>query len=378
MDGGLCCEVGFRLEGEEYKLPENEIVVDIEVRDLTPHSTESSTSAPIPSYLSTCYDEFSREFCSYSVADSSPNNVPLVCYEETSAAIVPTSFPAEPDARNNSDMSSNRINHPILEDLNIGQRFLQSYHPCYNTWNSTFKHSPPNTRHMLATGPRVIASDNHFLFEINPNYAMKQEFEPIFGSMTLYTFMNECCVRLTESFHFDCTTKHIKIKYKDVYPNEDSAADRADPSNPFIPTNLSLFTIPEEFKKRDVFVVLQLTKVLTADSEKAAAPYVRSSGYPVPAKHLEACRRLYPFRQPLAFAVLRLFDKKGQPAQKQALPIKLSFYAMKSTVNDHYLGVVRVKILQFVYLFYLLLHVVVFYKCLVIYLSLAQILYDHL
>ena len=330
MDAGLCCEVGFRLEGDEYKLPENEIVVDIEVRELMPHSTESSTSAPIPPYLNTCYDEFSREFCSYSVADSSPNGVPLVNYEETSLLVGPTNFPDEAD-----------VTRPVVSasgDLNLGQRFLQNYHPCYPGWNSTFKHCPPSTRHMLATGPRVISSDSHILFEINPNYAMKQEFEPVFGSMTLYTFMNDCCVRLSESFHFDCTTKHVKIRFKDVYISEDSATDKGDVLNAFIPTNLSLFTIPEEFKKKDVFIVMQLTKVLTADAEKAAAPYVRSSGYPVLAKHLEACRRLFPFRQPLGLAVLRLFDQKGLSNQKQSQPIKFSFYAMKATLNEHFLG----------------------------------------
>ena len=330
MDAGLCCEVGFRLEGNEYKLPENEIVVDIEIRDLKPHFTESSTSAPIPAYLNTCYDEFSREFCSYSVADSTPACVPLVNYEESSAARGQVFFPSEVDSNKNG------LNSMI--DLNVGQKFLQNYHPCYSGWNSTFKHSPPSTRHMLGTGPRVIATDNHFLFEINPNYAMKQEFEPIFGSMTLYTFMNDCCVRLSESFHFDCTTKHVKIKYKDVYPIEDSSPDGSDPSNPFIPTNLSLFTIPDEFKKKDIFIVLQLTKVLTADAEKAVAPYKSSSGYPAVTKHLEACRRLYPFRQPLGLAVLKLADQKTAGAQKQSIPIKFPFFAMKSTLNDHFLG----------------------------------------
>ena len=329
MDAGLCCEVGFRLEGDEYKLPENEVVVDIEVRDLIPHFTETSTSAPIPSYLNTCYDEFSREFCSYSVADSSPTRIPLVNFEETCVSPGQIHFPGE------TDLSRN--NQQVSEDTNLGQRFLQNYHPCYTAWNSTFKHHPPNTRHMLSTGPRVISTDNHFLFEINPNYAMKQEFEPIFGSMTLYTFINDSCVRLSESFHFDCTTKHIKVKFKDVYPIEDNPNENNDPSNPFIPTNLSLFTIPDEFKKKDIYIVMQLNKVLTADTEKAFAPYVRSSGYPVVAKHLEACRRLYPFRQPLGLAVIRLLDPKGA-VQKQSQPIKFPFFALRSTLNDNTIG----------------------------------------
>ena len=41
-------------------------------------------------------------------------------------------------------------------------------------------------------------------------------------------------------------------------------------------------------------------QVLTADADKAIQPYQRSSsGLPPLPKHVEACRRLYPFRQPI-------------------------------------------------------------------------------
>jgi hypothetical protein len=250
MDAGLCCEIGFHLEGDDYKTPENEIVVDIEVRELTPHITESSTS-PTPAYLNTCYDEFSREFCSYSIADSSLNNVSLVSYEDT----MKNDTILFPDEKKESNQKSNdKLNRHI---------FLQHYHPYYPRWSSTFKHSPLDTRHMLATGPRIINTDNHILFEINPIYGTKAEFEPIFGSMILYTFINDACVRLSESFHFDCTARNIKNKFRDVYNSED--IDKNNPSEFFIPTNLSLFTIPEEFHNKDVFVVIQLTKVLTGE-----------------------------------------------------------------------------------------------------------------
>ena len=45
-------------------------------------------------------------------------------------------------------------------------------------------------------------------------------------------------------------------------------------------------------------------QVLTADADKAIQPYQRSSGGvpPIP-KHVEACRRLYPFRQPIGSVV---------------------------------------------------------------------------
>ena len=71
------CEVLFSLEGDDFKLPENEVIVDIESRDVRSHEAEESTEA-LPSYLTSLYDELSREFCSYSVAEMQPNHVSLV------------------------------------------------------------------------------------------------------------------------------------------------------------------------------------------------------------------------------------------------------------------------------------------------------------
>ena len=66
---------------------------------------------------------------------------------------------------------------------------MQHYQPCYPAWQSTFKHSPPDSRHLLAPGPKVLPTDSYVLFELAPALGMKQtEFEPVFGSMALYCF----------------------------------------------------------------------------------------------------------------------------------------------------------------------------------------------
>ena len=41
------------------------------------------------------------------------------------------------------------------ESKTIGRRFLQHYQPYYPAWKSTFKHTPPDSRHLLAPGPKV-------------------------------------------------------------------------------------------------------------------------------------------------------------------------------------------------------------------------------
>ena len=100
-------------------------------------------------------------------------------------------------------------------------------------------------------------------------------------------------------------------------------------------------------------------KVLTADADKAILPYQRSSGGipPLP-KHIEACRRLYPFRQPIGFAIVRILDERTSRLEERTsrlpldertehhlfsrslkiTPIKCTFYAMKQTFNDSTLG----------------------------------------
>ena len=103
---------------------------------------------------------------------------------------------------------------------------------------------------------------------------MKQtEFEPIFGSMALYCFEegDQRCCRLSESFHFSCTSPALRERYKDVYRfSEDdlSAEIRREMPDIYAPTSHCLFTIPMEiYRHKDVFLVVQLTKV-TSDTER--------------------------------------------------------------------------------------------------------------
>lgn len=325
------CEVRFSLEGDEFKLPENEVIVDIESRDIRHHVVETSHSTTIdnvPPYLTTCYDELSREFCSYSVAEMSPSHVPLVSYSNVVGAVGGATFPEEVGAAHPNQAAA------------IGKRFLQHYHPCYPSWQSTFKHSPPDSRHLLAPGPKALTTDSHLLVELAPALHMKVEFEPLFGSMALYMFEGDRCHRLSESFHFSCTSPTVRQRYKDVYRfSEDDLPPEVRREMPevFTPPNLCMFTIPDELKRRDVFLVIQLGKVLTADAEKAIAPYQRSSSVPPVPKHVEACRRLYPFRQPVGFAVLKLFEMDSRASRRQ-VPLKFNFLAMKATFSEGQIG----------------------------------------
>jgi len=61
--------------------------------------------------------------------------------------------------------------------------------------------------------------------------------------------------------------------------------------------------------------VVQLSKVLSSDADKAVQPYLpRSTSMPAAdhVKHLEACERLSSYRQPIGIGVLRFTDDSGR------------------------------------------------------------------
>ena len=321
------CEVTFQLEDDNFKLPENEIILDFESRELKPHIPENSSTKLPAAYLSTCYDEFSRDFCTYTVAESAPDTVPVVDYVEVSEAAGTVTFPGESDA-NGIDKDQNSSND--------GRKFLQHYFPCHGSWLSTFKMAPSHNSQLLSSGHKSLVNDCHIVFEITAGYGVKVEFEPVFANMALYTFVNDSCVRISESFHFSCTSPMIQQRFKDVYRfcEDDLPPEfRQSISQNFNSPNCCLFTLPSEMRKKEVFLVIQLTKVLSGDG--ALTPYQKGS-VPTGNKHVESCSRLYQYRQPLGVAVLRVFDKSGQTGRRGQL--KFPFFASKATINDYILG----------------------------------------
>jgi hypothetical protein len=326
----------LQTEGEEYNLPEDQLGLDVERRLLRFHKIESSSAAR-PAYLETCYDEFSRDFCSFSVAAKSKSEVPLVDYDGLSSLDFTLRFPEEVDGE------------MMMSPFQLYKgKFLQHYHPCYTGWNSTFRRMPMQKKDLLQAGPRSLSTgDCHLLVEVSSliSASGKHGFEPIFGSLALYTFVNEECVRLSESFHFDRTSEIVRGKFKEVYwASLDDPDYNNDPSRKpslYIPPSMALFTIPEELKRKEIFLVVQLTKVLTGDPDKAVAPYYRSSFVPDALKLEETCRRLHSYRQPLGIAVIKMFDEQPRARERRGATVRFSFFAQKNACNEPFIGGVR-------------------------------------
>jgi hypothetical protein len=123
-------------------------------------------------------------------------------------------------------------------------------------------------------------------------------------------------ILLSESFHFDMTCDSIRHSYQDIYQlmkydsdvngvNSNSSNKDSNSSNdkdnitnnittnnnnkninninatsshsPVI--NSGIFNIPANCNNTTIYLVLQISKILTSDSDKAVAPYIRVSIY---------------------------------------------------------------------------------------------------
>jgi len=162
-------------------------------------------------------------------------------------------------------------------------------------------------------------------------------FEPLFGTFSIYTLVGEELIRITENFCFDATDVSIRKLYPELYPVSSSKANvnvgDANCVNGFI--NKFNVTIPEELREIDLFIVVQLNKILSCDADKAVSPYKSYANVPPDIKkHAELCKRLINFRQPIGIGIIRLNDEAGK-LEKEILRVQVPLYVQKHTIGDN-------------------------------------------
>jgi hypothetical protein len=327
-------------ESSDFHLPEDQITVNIDSRELKSTvqlfrdkvlSFEFAVGSP--PYFWTCYDEFSRNYLTLLVSKQKEALIALIENEDVS------DYTRDPLSRN----------------------VLQFYNPSCSSWFSTFNKVPKDARHLLCGR---VASDINILLKLNQCVIATKSFEPLFGSMCLYTIVNDELVRITENFYFDATEESIREKFSTLYGKAEfikkhenhQAIHIADGSG--FGTHLNTFnlTIPEEFrnKKKDVFLIAHINKILSTDESKASKPYKTTTDKNAEreTKHFERCVRLKKFRQPIGIAVTKLIDESGKNGialNGKATKLDFSFYSLKS---DHYEKIFGDVF--FIFIFYLL------------------------
>ena len=93
---------------------------------------------------------------------------------------------------------------------------------------------------------------------------------------------------------------------------------------------------------RDLFIVAQLSKILTTTADAACAPYKSSpSPYTDTLKHITLCNRLIQFRQPIGIAIERYRSDNGKQLDGEA-KINMKFFSQRGCVSDE--GIHQVSI----------------------------------
>ncbi len=287
-----------------------------------------------PPYIYTCLEEISRNCCTYSVFLSGRGDVKMVPYQKTASS---TNFPFNEETR----ISANKqYADSQFTKSELTQSILQHYQPDFPSPPSTYKREPPshlkkvleeepfNYYLLMSVGPIVLPPGAQQIEALK----CRAKFEPIFGCATIYALVKssaeENLIRVSESFHFDCTGDTFRDKVPEIYGSDADAASKL---------SACLFNIAPEYKKADLFLVVQLSKVLTSDGDKAVSAYMRSS-FPEKERHEDSLRRLADYRQPLALSFWKLFDESErlQRSSRTSAPdtLNLQFYGLRNCIND--------------------------------------------
>lgn len=288
-------------ESNDFLLPENQLSIEVFPRQHQ-GNIKSLSFKNNPIYINSFYDEYSRNYLAVNIGKNLNDTVPLCKYDC---------------------------------DLLASQNILKHYNPGFSNWYSSFKRSPQENRHLL-TGR--AHTDYNLLLRVN-NLIVKRPFEPIFATVCLYTILNDRIMRISESFHFDCTDQKIRQQYPDLYsPSKGRQSSKSvnvgDANGVDGYINKVKITIPEGIREKDIFLVVQVRKILTTTADLAIAPY-KSSAVPSPdiTKHRALCNRLIHFRQPLGIGISRISDENGK-LEKDVINLTLNIYAQKACISD--------------------------------------------
>lgn len=310
---------GIANEGKDYLLPEDQVVVEAEMR-VANNDVRKLEYRQGPLYLSSIYDEFSRHYLTVNIARSAPSTIPLI----------------------NTDLDYGNF----IDDSLASSGILQYYHPGYPEWNSTFKKLPPDSRHLLSG---KVFTDTNLVIKLKNVQMGQKAFEPLTGSMCVYVTIGEELHRITESMHFDATPENIRRQYYFAYTDVGEVVDSpksvdvnlagtsvnvADASGSQSHMCMFNITVPEELRGGDIFLVAQISKILSTDCDKAVAPYYPRAAAVEFDKHRASCMRLSKFRQPVAFGIAKINDCFKNSKSE----VKCQMYAQKVCVNDAFVA----------------------------------------
>jgi hypothetical protein len=328
-------------ESQAFQIPNSEVRVRIVSRDRRIPDDDCITAVK-PAYLTTCYDELTRNYITLTVGESLTEEVETVKYpfDKDTAITSLDNFP-ELDGSATPSCSPVSVKESVIPATEMGRiPVLQHFADGDVSWLSTLRTVPPNTKHLLNRYP---SSDyNVFLrydmWRAQDCAVSAEPFEPLFATFAYYHVRDKRATRISETFKADLTPPVLKER---IFESVTTPAGNSD-----LVTRLTMCVcaLPEQLKKNELYLVVQVHKVLSGDTSAALAPYLRS-GYGATGLNVkdmerfsEACKRLKNYRQQIGIGAVHVFDdaRKISPAVKN-----IQIYATRSSINDDHIGEVR-------------------------------------
>lgn len=325
-------------------------------------------SVGMPQSYKTTIEELSRSYPVISVASDSSSTIPI------SNEKVEMSGIRFPEIEELDSLENWREENNCTLLSNEKCKILQHFVPLCQTPISTFRRTVPDHK--------AFVEDKHknLLIKIGPstkvNYAGGKHhiYEPIFGSVSLYSLSrnnvsNEYDLnRLSECFHFDATPPQIRTRYTgSVFCHEEDISfgntEKTSSSNsnginsgssagsvsastghihPSTSISMCLASYPPIVNPDELYLVVLLQKVLTGEPDKALHPYINPGKTGMASilgtndstsKVQEACKRLWKYRQPVGFTIIKLFNPDG--SMEKQMPANYTIYTMKYCLNDN-------------------------------------------
>ena len=375
-----------RSESTNFLLPEDQISVEI-LRKQTDNNIKEFVYQHTPQYISESYDAYSKNYCTINIGKNLSTTVDLVRYnnhnidnnniktKDIKENNIDTPESPSPYISNNIDdnnIEEQRTPHQITESshqhtthsLYSNKNILQAYSPSLTTWYSTYRNIPNRENVQLLSGR--IATDSNLLLKIMKLQMRQKVYEPLFGSITLYTIIDDEIYRISESFYYDLSTEAMRKYYGTCYIDQEgidihpyatknydfsgNCINIGDGSSERNHYNMCHITIPEELSYTNLFLIVQINKIMSCDSEKATLPYYARQLSPDMLKNKESCERLNKYRQPIGLGILKLSDDNGKLIGRASSgEVVIPMYCQKTCLSDPQIHMVRIC---FLYTFY--------------------------
>lgn len=366
----------FAIDRPEVQKFATERRLDIRVDPNTSksHIAIEDSDDPYPSlYFRTCLEELTRNYLCYTVAaedsptlemqDSKPKN--------TASLRFPSVEQLDALEVSSSKTDGKSCTKEEEKEASNKSRFLCVYHPHASPQLSNFRRVPLDSKQIVGDWS---CGYTKLLVNIGPKFKVRYNkhvfFEPLFGSVSLYSINKKIdtdITKITESFHFDATPPSLRDSYGKVYKTDldpdDCGKDNegkekeVEPQavNPLSECSRCLFCIPTSIlDTHDIFLVVQLSKVLSGEPDKALVPYIspdrkslmgNSSSDTQLSHAMASCNRLHRFRQPVGLSAVKVFNSDGT-VNSEKVGLVAPVYSMKHCCNDYTLKGLLMDLLE--------------------------------